>query len=272
MDAIIDVVGSCIGFEMLGIETFACSRIHVGSGFIEMQHGKFPIPPPAVAELLVGVPIYSTEIDGELITPTGAAIIAAICDSYGPIPEMKVEQTAYGAGSRSYEKFPNSLRILVGETAESVIDERLFLLETNIDDASPQLLGFVMERAFEFGANDCWFTPIQMKKNRSATMLSVLCNAEQKHQITALIYRETTTLGIRERQIRRTALKRDLVKVKTEFGEIEIKIGKLNGKVVNAMPEYEQVRAAALEHDVPFGKVRDAALAKANALSFAASK
>jgi uncharacterized protein (TIGR00299 family) protein len=183
MDAIIDVVGSCIGFEMLGIERFACSKVHLGSGFVEMAHGRFPVPPPAVAELLRDIPVYSTEIEGELITPTGAAIISTLCDSYGALPEIKVEHTGYGAGTRTYEKFPNTLRVLIGETAYeqlSVISEQLILLQTNIDDASPQILGFVMERAFELGANDCWFTPIQMKKNRPATMLSVLCSEEKK--------------------------------------------------------------------------------------------
>ena len=275
MDAIIDVVGSCIGFEMLRIENFACSKIHLGSGFVEMSHGKFPVPPPAVAELLRGVPVYSTEVEGEPITPTGAAIISTLCDSYGSIPEMLVEDTAYGAGTRTYEKFPNALRILIGETAgeqTSTVSEQLILLQTNIDDASPQILGFVMERAFELGANDCWFTPIQMKKNRPATMLSVLCSEEKKHQITELIYRETTSLGVREQRLLRDALARQVIQVSTEYGSIDVKIGMLDGKIVNAMPEYDQVQEAAREHGVPFSKVRDAALAIVNVSRFAATK
>ncbi|HJS52712.1 MAG TPA: nickel pincer cofactor biosynthesis protein LarC [Pyrinomonadaceae bacterium] len=275
MDAIIDVVGSCIGFEMLRIENFACSKIHLGSGFVEMSHGKFPVPPPAVAELLRGVPVYSTEVEGELITPTGAAIISTLCDSYGSIPEMLVEDTAYGAGTRTYEKFPNALRVLIGEMAgelTSTVSEQLILLQTNIDDASPQILGFVMERAFELGANDCWFTPIQMKKNRPATMLSVLCSEEKKHQITELIYRETTSLGVREQRLLRDALARQVIQVSTEYGSIDVKIGMLDGKIVNAMPEYDQVQEAAREHGVPFSKVRDAALAIVNVSRFAATK
>jgi uncharacterized protein (TIGR00299 family) protein len=275
MDAIVDVVGACIGFEMLGIEAFSCSKIHLGSGFVEMEHGKFPVPPPAVAELLRGVPVYSTEIEGELITPTGAAIISTLCDSYGTLPEIKVEQTVYGAGTRAYEKFPNSLRILIGETTDekqSTISEQLILLQTNIDDASPQILGFVMERAFELGANDCWFTPIQMKKNRPATMLSVLCSEEKKHQITELIYRETTSLGVREQPLLRDALTREVVQVNTEYGSIEVKLGILDGKIVNTMPEYDQVQQAARTHSVPFSKVRDAALEKVNVSRLAAAK
>jgi uncharacterized protein (DUF111 family) len=154
----------------------------------------------------------------------------------------------------------------------STISEQLILLQTNIDDASPQILGFVMERAFELGANDCWFTPIQMKKNRPATMLSVLCSEEKKHQITELIYRETTSLGVREQRLLRDALARQVIQVSTEYGSIDVKIGMLDGKIVNAMPEYDQVQEAAREHGVPFSKVRDAALAIVNVSRFAATK
>lgn len=267
MDAIVDVVGSCIGFEMLGIERFSCSKVHVGSGFAQMAHGKFPIPPPAVAELLTGVPIYSSEIEGELMTPTGAAIISTVCDSYGTVPEMAVAVTAYGAGTRQYEGFPNSLRIMIGESAESSRDEtsssdRLVVLETNIDDVSPQVLGFVMERAFELGALDCWFTPIQMKKNRPAVMVSMLCDPQQRQALTGLLYAETTTIGIRVREVERESLGRETVTVATVFGNIDIKVAKLNGRIVNAMPEYDQVKAAALSSGAAFRAVHDAAISK----------
>ncbi len=266
MDAIIDVVGSCIAFEMLGIERFVCSKIHVGSGFAEMAHGKFPVPPPAVAELLTGVPIYSTEIEGELITPTGAAIISTLCYSYGTIPEMSVERTAYGAGTRQYEKFPNVLRLIVGESEKGhkspTNHEKLTIIETNIDDMSPQILGFVMERAFELGALDCWFTPIQMKKNRPATMISILCEADKKDVLTRLLYTETTTIGVRIKQVKRECLDREIVSVSTEFGDISVKQARLDGKIVNSMPEYDDVKRAAVEHGVPFKTVREAVLAK----------
>ncbi len=267
MDAIVDVVGSCIGFEMLGIERFSCSKVHVGSGFAQMAHGKFPIPPPAVAELLTGVPIYSSEIEGELMTPTGAAIISTVCDSYGTVPEMAVAVTAYGAGTRQYEGFPNSLRIMIGESAESSRDEtssadRLVVLETNIDDVSPQVMGFVMERAFDLGALDCWFTPIQMKKNRPAVMVSMLCDPQQRQALTGLLYAETTTIGIRVREVERESLGRETVTVATVFGNIDIKVAKLNGRIVNAMPEYDQVKAAALSSGAAFRAVHDAAISK----------
>jgi pyridinium-3,5-bisthiocarboxylic acid mononucleotide nickel chelatase len=269
MDAIIDVVGACVGFEMLGIEKFACSKIHVGSGFAQMAHGKFPVPPPAVAELLKNAPIYSTEIEGELITPTGAAIISIVCEEFGRIPEMRVEKTAYGAGTREYKGFPNVLRLMLGEVGSresgvennQVSDHRppttdhLVLLETNIDDLSPQILGFVLERAFELGASDCWFTPIQMKKNRPATMLSILCETDKKEVLTEMLFRETSTIGLRVRETERICLPRRIEKIETKFGVVDVKIAGFNGESVNAKPEYEQLRAIAERENLPLREV-----------------
>lgn len=276
MDAIIDVVGACIGFEVLGIERFVCSKIHVGRGFAEMAHGKFPVPPPAVAELLKNAPIYSTEIEGEMMTPTGAAIISTVCDVYGQIPDMLVESTAYGAGTRQYERFPNVLRVMIGDTKHEskvphVIESELTLIETNLDDLSPQVLGFVMERAFELGALDCWFTPIQMKKNRPASMVSILCGTEQKHVFTDLLYRETSTIGVRVRKVQRECLAREKVSVHSEYGDIDVKIARLDGDVVNVMPEYEQVKQAALARDVPFRIVHEAVSARVSDSGFEGS-
>ncbi len=282
MDAIIDVVGACIGFEMLGIEKFVCSKIHVGSGFVKMAHGKFPVPPPAVAELLQNIPIYSTEIVGELITPTGAAIIATVCDQFGQIPEIKIEKTAYGAGTREYQDFPNALRLIIGETNSDFENnltadfadkrgfdkdrrpktENLILLETNIDDLSPQILGFVMERAFEIGCFDCWFTPIHMKKNRPATMVSILCDTEKREVLTELLYTETSTLGVRLSTIERDCLPREIVKVETEFGEIDVKIARYKDKIVNAKPEYEQIREIALKSNKSLREIEREVLEK----------
>lgn len=260
IDAIVDIVGACIGFEILGIERFACSKIHVGSGFVQMEHGKFPVPPPAVTELLRGVPIYSTEIDGELITPTAAAIISTVCDSYGRLPKIEVEGVSYGAGTRSYKDFSNVLRLMVGEAAieksSTPSPENLLLVETNLDDISPQIVGFVMERAFELGALDCWFTPIQMKKNRPATMVSILCPQEKREVLSELLYAETTTLGLRVRSVERECLEREFRTVSTKYGEIDVKIAKYNGRISNVMPEYEQVRSLAIKNNVPFREVQ----------------
>ena len=266
MDAIIDVVGACIGFEMLGIEGFACSSIHVGSGFVNIAHGKYPVPPPAVVELLTKIPIYSTEIEGELITPTGAAIISTLCKESGEIPEMKVEKTGYGAGSREYEKFPNVLRMMVGvqkskSEVQSPESEKLILLETNLDDVSAEILGFVMDKAFEIGALDCWFTPIQMKKNRPATSISILCDGETKPKLSELLFSETTTLGVRISEIRRECLPREMRKIETEFGMTEIKIARYQGKIVNVKPEFEWLRTVAVKKGLSIEEVRRRILA-----------
>jgi uncharacterized protein (TIGR00299 family) protein len=264
LDAIIDVVGAAIGFELLKIDRFVSSSLHVGSGTVEMDHGRYPVPPPAVAELLKGVPFYSTNILGELVTPTGAAIITTVCADYGPIPQMKLEQTGYGAGTREYENFPNALRILIGEEASGrasaeAADERLWMIETNMDDISPQILGHVMERAFDLGALDCYFTSVQMKKNRPGVLLSILCRDEQRATLSELLFSETTTLGIRAYEVERRALERRIVTVETQYGPIDVKVAQLNGHVVKEMPEYEQCRRAAREANVPLRVVEEAA-------------
>jgi uncharacterized protein (TIGR00299 family) protein len=221
LDAILDVVGAAICFELMDIEGFLCSPLHVGSGTVEMQHGRFPVPPPAVTELLRDIPIYSTDIKGELVTPTGAAIVSSLCSDFGPLPQMKVQSSGYGAGTREYEKFPNTLRVLIGET-ERALDDRLWMIETNIDDMSPQEFGHVMDRAFEHGALDCYFTPVQMKKNRPATLVSVLCAGEQREPLMQMLFAETTTLGIRTYEVQRRALERAIERVETPYGPIDV--------------------------------------------------
>lgn len=262
LDAIIDVVGAAIGFELLGANRFVCSPLHVGSGTVEMDHGRFPVPPPAVAELLKGAPFYSSDIQGELLTPTGAAILSTVCDSFGPIPKMKLEQTGYGAGTRQYEKFPNVLRVLIGDDEASVsADERLLMIETNMDDISPQILGHVMDRALTLGALDCYFTPIQMKKNRPGVLLSVLCKTEDRDRFMQMLFAETTTLGVRSYEVERRALQRSMVRVETQYGPIDVKVAQLNGHIIKDMPEFEQCREAALKAGVPLREVEDAARA-----------
>jgi uncharacterized protein (TIGR00299 family) protein len=259
LDAIVDVVGAAICFDALKIERFVSSSLHVGSGMVKMAHGQFPIPPPAVTELLKGVPFYATEIKGELLTPTGAAIITTVCSEYGPIPEMKTDATGYGAGTREYPDFPNVLRVLLGETEAGATDERLWMLETNLDDASPQIIGHCMDRVLELGALDCFFTPVQMKKNRPGVLLSVLCGREEKEAVMKLLFTETTTLGVRSYEVARRALQRSVVRVETQYGPIDVKVAHLDGRVVNEMPEFEQCRLAATKANVPLKIVEEAA-------------
>ena len=263
LDAIIDVVGAAICFELLGIERFVSSALHVGSGTVDMEHGRFPVPPPAVAELLKGKLFYSTDIPGELVTPTGAAIITTVCTDYGAIPEMTLLLAGYGAGTRQYEKFPNALRVLIGEASDFAgsSDERLWMIETNMDDISPQILGHVMERAFALGALDCYFTSVQMKKNRPGVLLSILCRPEDRPALRELLFAETTTLGIRAYEVERRALERQIVVVETQYGPIDVKVAQLNGHIVKAMPEFEQCRQAARAAGVPLRVVEEAARA-----------
>ena len=260
LDAIVDVVGAAICFDYLQIDRFVSSPLHVGSGMVEMAHGRFPIPPPAVAELLKGVPFYSTDIKGELLTPTGAAIVTTVCEDYGPIPQMTASKTGYGAGTREYKDFPNVLRVMLGETeSQAAKDERLWMLETNLDDASPQIMGHVMERVLELGALDCFFTPVQMKKNRPGVLLSVLCGAGEREAVMKLLFTETTTLGVRSYEVTRRALRRSMAQVETQYGPIDVKVAHLDGRVVNEMPEFEQCRQAAAKANVPLKVVEEAA-------------
>ena len=266
VDAIVDVVGACIGFELLGVERFNASALHVGSGTVEMEHGRFPVPPPAVAELRRGAPVYSTEVKGELVTPTGAAIVATLCESFGPLPLMRVEASGYGAGTREYEKFPNVLRVIVGETEEAGVvgdkdDEVLVIVETNVDDVSPQVLGHLMEQALASGALDCYFTNVQMKKGRPGVLVSILCLPRDREAMTKLLFEETPTLGVRSYEVRRRALERESVTVETEFGRIAVKVGRMSGRVLSATPEYEECREAALRAGVALRVVQEAARA-----------
>jgi uncharacterized protein (TIGR00299 family) protein len=279
LDAIVDVVGACIGFELLGIERFVSSPLHVGSGTVEMAHGRFPVPPPAVVELLRDAPVYATDIKGELVTPTGAAIISTVCAEFGALPALRLAATGYGAGTRQYKDFPNVLRVMIGETNEheaaseklsaaseklSTASEKLFMLETNLDDASPQVVGYASERAFALGALDCFVTPVQMKKNRPGVVVSILCRAAEREALTKMLFDETTTLGVRSYEVERRALGREFLSVETEFGAISVKVARRDdGSVSNVAPEYEDCRAAAMSAGVPLHVVETAARAAA---------
>ncbi|HEX9919578.1 MAG TPA: nickel pincer cofactor biosynthesis protein LarC [Pyrinomonadaceae bacterium] len=274
LDAIVDVVGACIGFELLGIERFISSSLHVGSGTVEMAHGRFPVPPPAVVELLRDAPVYATDIKGELVTPTGAAIISTVCAEFGALPAMRVASSGYGAGTRQYKDFPNVLRLMIGETNEArATSEKLFMIETNLDDASPQVIGYALERALALGALDCFLTPVQMKKNRPGVLVSILCRASEREALTGLLFDETTTLGVRSYEVERRALAREFVGVETEFGAINVKVARrVDGSVSNIAPEYEDCRAAAASAGVPLHVVESAARAAAQAATTAESE
>jgi len=263
LDAIIDVCGAAIGFELLGVEKFVSSPLRVGTGMTEMAHGRFPIPPPAVTDLLKGKPIYAGDIEGEFVTPTGAAVIATVCEEFGSMPLMKIEASGYGAGTRNPKDFPNVLRLFLGETEaeDAAADESLLMIETNIDDMSAQLFGHVMERAFELGALDCYLTPVQMKKNRPGTLVSILCQPDEREKFLEMLFAETTTIGARSYEVQRRALARQTVTVTTQFGPIDVKVAHIKNGAVNAMPEFEQCRAAAQKAGVALREVKEAARA-----------
>jgi uncharacterized protein (TIGR00299 family) protein len=272
VDAIIDIVGACIGFEFLEIEQFVASPLQVGFGFVKCAHGRYPIPAPGTAELLKGVPIYSLDIEGEFVTPTGAAIVTTVCSQYSRIPNFTPEKIGYGAGGRDFPRFPNMLRLMVGQTEKSKsvhpiaqptargLASSITVLETNIDDMNPQVFGHVMDLLLAQGALDVFYTPVQMKKNRPGTLLTVLCEDHLAKELTALVLRETTTLGVRSYQVDRQILDRQILTVETEFGPIRMKVAMSNGDVLKAMPEYDDCHRQALEAQVPLTVVQSAAL------------
>ena len=263
VDAIVDIVGACIGFEALGIEKFACSALNVGGGTAKMAHGVLPVPAPATAKLLQGKPTYSNGVQKELVTPTGAAIVATLCDTFGPQPLMSVSAIGYGAGSADLEGQPNVVRIMVGESAEKVtagFDEEIAVIEANLDDMNPQIYGYFLEKALAAGALDVFTTPVQMKKNRPGTLLTLLCKPHDTNALMSLVFAETTTLGARTYRAQRRTLPRETVNVHTQYGEVRIKVSRVNGSIHHVAPEYEDCRKLAAEKNVPLQQVIQEAL------------
>jgi len=261
VDAIIDIVAACAGIEYLKLDAWYCSALNVGGGMVECAHGTFPVPAPATADLLRGYPTYSAHVQKELVTPTGAALVRVLEPVFGAQPAMRVERIGYGAGSRNPKGFPNALRISIGEAEGSVKAESVTVLETALDDLSPQVLAWVAEQALAAGAMDVMLTPVIMKKGRPGTLLTVLCSEMKRPMLERLILRETSTLGMRIRRDERSCLERHHLAVQTPYGEIRVKIGKLDGEVMNAAPEFEDCRAAAVRCDVPLKQVQQAAIA-----------
>lgn len=263
VDSIVDIVAGSVGAHALAVDSWICSPLNVGGGTVECAHGTFPVPAPATMDLLQGAPTYSSGIQMELVTPTGAALVRALNCTFGPAPTMRVEKIGYGAGSRDPKRFPNVVRLSVGEAGEieSIAGDTVVVMETAVDDLNPQILGDFTERALQAGALDVMCLSVHMKKNRLATLITILCDRAQAEPLQQLLFRETSTLGVRIREERRASLDRKFVSVRTEWGEIKIKIGLLNGVEVNAAPEYEDCRRCAEQHGVPLKLVMQTALA-----------
>ena len=268
LDSIIDIIGSVIGIKKLGIEAIYSSKIHIGTGFVECQHGLIPVPAPATLELLKETSIFSMGIDAELTTPTGAAILKTLSRSFGGMPEMKVKKIGYGAGSRELE-IPNLLRVYVGETSEREYEkDEVILIETNIDNMNPEFFGYISEMLLTQGVLDVFMTPIFMKKNRPATMLSVLTTSDKLDKILSTIFTETTTLGVRIHRLERRKLTREIIKVKTRFGEIKVKVGKVGEMIKNIAPEYEGCKKIAVKQKIPLRDVYEEAKDSARKMLF----
>ena len=266
VDAIVDIVAASAGIHHLNVDAWHCSPINVGSGTVVCAHGTFPVPAPATADLLRGMPTFSAHVQMELVTPTGAALLRALNPTFGPQPAMRVESIGYGAGTRNSKNFPNVVRLSIGESSDANTQhdpntEVVTVLETALDDISPQLLAHVAETALANGALDVMLSPVIMKKGRPGTLLTVLCNPSDSPALTQFILRETTTLGVRIRQDRRACLDRSHLTVSTPYGDIRIKLGALNGETLNAAPEFEDCRMAAATHHASVKQVQQAAIA-----------
>jgi len=267
VDSIIDIVGAAIGFELLGIDSFACSVMDVGSGRVQTEHGLLPVPAPATVELLRDAPTFSSGIEKELVTPTGAAIATTLSRRYAEMPAMKLRAIGYGAGSADLPQQPNVLRLLIGESiageaGESIDqsgvarwDAPIAVIEANLDDMSPQIYGYFAERALAAGALDIFSTSVQMKKNRPGQLVTLLCEPSNRDRLIDLIFCETTTIGIRTYEARRQTLARESVAVETPLGTIRMKVSRRNGAVLNAAPEYEDCQRIATQHGVPLKQV-----------------
>jgi uncharacterized protein (TIGR00299 family) protein len=265
VDAMVDIVCAAAGAEALAVDEIICSPLNVGAGMVNCAHGTFPVPAPATVELLADAPVYSSGLQAELVTPTGAAIVKTLASRFSAFPEMKVAKSGYGAGSRDFLGHPNVVRLTVGEAASTALaaktaSETISVLEANLDDLNPQVFGYVMDRLLEEGALDAFGMPVQMKKNRPGMLLTVLCKPEDASKLTQLIFTETTTLGVRRRDQVRQSLARRWEGVGTPWGEVRIKIASMNGTVTNYAPEYEDCRRIAAEHHVPLKQVMGTAV------------
>ena len=265
LDSIIDITSAVIGIKTLGIEEIHSSALPVGKGFVKCAHGVIPVPVPATLELLKNIPTYGGGIESEMITPTGAAIVSTLAKSFGERPLMKIERTGYGAGEKEFI-IPNLLRVSIGEKIlkdeslkDDYVSDEAMLIETNIDDMNPEFYDYIMDKLFVQGALDVFSTPIQMKKNRSAHMLSIIFYKQNLNEILEILFSESTTLGVRLREIKRLRLDQQNFIAETKYGKVKIKVAMFKGEIKNIAPEYEDCKKVAKQHQVPLKKVYEEA-------------
>ncbi|HEY5906620.1 MAG TPA: nickel pincer cofactor biosynthesis protein LarC [Vicinamibacteria bacterium] len=259
VDSIVDVVGGVIGLHWLRADRFVASPLNVGTGTVTMSHGTFAVPPPATARLVKGAPVFGAG-EGELLTPTGALLVTAFASSYGPLPLLRPEAVGHGAGTRDTHGRPNVLRLIVGEAEATDTSDRVVVLEAEIDDMSPQLFGPLTDRLLAEGALDAYLTAIQMKKGRPGVLVTVLAPPARREALEAVLFTETTTLGVRRCEWERTVLERESVPVETPYGTVRVKVGRRLGRVVNAQPEFDDCQRQAAERGAPVKEVWAAAL------------
>jgi hypothetical protein len=263
VDSIVDIAGVCLGLHLLGVEEAWCSPATLGTGFVKAAHGEIPLPAPATLELLRGFPVRQRETGYELTTPTGAALAVTLARGFGPMPELVVSAIGYGAGDDRPLAVPNVLRVVLGErTGAAPISDRVVCLETNVDDMSPQWLGHLVERLLAEGALDAWLVPAQMKKSRAAHEIRVLAPLGSEERLAEILFHETTTFGVRRFEVDRWVLDRSFETVTTPWGEVRIKVGRREGRVLSATPEYEDLRRAAAKGGVPLKEVHRRALSE----------
>jgi uncharacterized protein (TIGR00299 family) protein len=260
LDSIVDIVGAVYALEALGVDEVVASPLNVGSGTIQCAHGVYPVPGPATARLLEGAPIYAGPQGAELTTPTGALLVTGYARHYGALPPMRLRQVGYGAGSREFTEFPNVLRVFLGQADSTAPAVRVVVIESEIDDMNPQIFGVLMDRLLAAGALDVFYTSIQMKKNRPGTLLSIIAPPEAREALTSVIFRETTTIGVRYTEMQRECLDRETVAVDTPLGRVRIKVARRHGEVLNAAPEFDDCVRIAAETGTPVKDVQAAAM------------
>jgi pyridinium-3,5-bisthiocarboxylic acid mononucleotide nickel chelatase len=256
LDSIIDIVGSVFALDWFGAEHIVVSPLNLGSGTVTTAHGIYPVPAPATLRLLGEAPVYGSDVAMELLTPTGALLLTDYANAYGPMPPMTVERIGYGAGDRDFEGRPNVLRVVVGHSAEEAAGSRVCVIECEIDDMNPQIFGSLMDQLYTSGALDVFYAPIQMKKNRPGTLMTIIARPPDRERLTELVFRETTTIGVRYTEMRRECLSRETVAVETPLGEVRFKVARRDGQVFNAQPEFDDLVRVAREHSRPVKEVQ----------------
>jgi uncharacterized protein (TIGR00299 family) protein len=261
LDSIIDIVGAVFAFEWFAADRVVVSPLNVGGGMVRSAHGVFPVPAPATVSLLGDAPVYSRGPQAELLTPTGALLLTGHASAFGPVPAMRILKTGYGAGDKDFAETPNVLRLMVGEAAEARATERVVVMACEIDDMNPQIFGVLMDRLYAAGALEVFYQPVQMKKNRPGTLVTVIASPATRNELAGIVFRETTTIGIRYQDMERERLDREWVPVDTTYGQVRIKVAHHAGTVLNAAPEFDDCVRLATERGVPVKDVHAAAIA-----------